>query len=298
MNRPALLQVYKHWLGLLKDGDFDFAIIGAPESHRSLKKGMKSKHVLTRITIVKDSPEPTNGDSPDVVDDDTEGDAPRKTSSSSKQPTSTTPTNQPASFSVGGLTVPRELVTGGQHINVEKSKDFLLSLSNEANYQELVTNYAFSERLVCGYSILLPFLSDYVLQDDFECEKGDLPVIEPGPPAWARFSYNSCFLPAEPHKDLKALDPFYTWVKKVPFRSKDGTMIRTGVLDMVCLGLGMILRDTEYANRPDEEMDEEAPSYIRKSKFAILTTFDTVMELSKWVSGVVEEILAQGEGDK
>jgi hypothetical protein len=144
--------------------------------------------------------------------------------------------------------------------NAKPRCDFIRLLSSDDRYQELVAcidRFSVSFVYTFGISILM------IHQEDAPAA----PKRASGP-TWLSWSHDAKHLSATFHEDKKHYEHFMTWLSKHPYRTAGDKLYAQDSLILMCLGIGLILRDLEeiqFESSQEGYVVEEANRHLQKS---------------------------------
>jgi hypothetical protein len=148
---------------------------------------------------------------------------------------------------------------------VEDQVDFLLSLSKEEEYVKLV-------ELAADVNVRPTLQSNCVMiynNVTYQEESDAMVTGQPGP-KWVSWSYEKEHLSGTFHSSIEGFDNFVKWLKSMPYCSTTMEAYPQSRVLVVCLGIGLLLRDLQVIQFGFGEGNEHASSSKQNAAIAHL----------------------------
>jgi hypothetical protein len=136
---------------------------------------------------------------------------------------------------------------------VEEQVDFLLSLSKEEEYVKLV-------EVAADVNVGPMILSNCDMIEYHMQEESDVMVTGQPGPKWVSWSYQKEHLSGRFHSSSDGFDNFVKWLKSRPYCSTTMEVYPQSRVLVVCLGIGLLLRDIQVIQFGFGEDNQHASS--------------------------------------
>lgn len=141
--------------------------------------------------------------------------------------------------------------------------DFLKGLHHEAPYTDLVA-------CIDHFSVSLVLVSAGLCSSNRMIPQDDWPV-PPGKGSgltWLSWSYGAKHLPREFHQDTTQYEQLTSWLLGHPYRTQGNDLFGQDVIILMCLGIGLVLRDlhaVQHVYRQEGVVADEAAQHMQDS---------------------------------